>query len=62
MKPDQKPIWSIPFPAITICTETKAKSSVIKFKEVYRKMTPGKRPFNVTPDEYDYCQFSKGNP
>lgn len=53
ISPYQKPIWDIPFPAITICTETKAKSSEIKFKDVYRKLGTGKRPFsNVTPDEY----------
>lgn len=53
MSPYQKPIWDIPFPAITICTETKAKSSEFKFREVYQKLAPGKRPFNnITPDEY----------
>lgn len=54
MSPYQKPIWDIPFPAITICTESKAKSSQFKFKEVYQKVAPGKLPFtNITPEEYD---------
>lgn len=54
ISPFQKPIWEIPFPAITICTETKAKSSEIIFKDVFRKLGSGKRPFsNLSPDEYD---------
>lgn len=54
MSPYEKPIWDIPFPAITICTETKTKSE-FKFKDVYGRLSPGKRPFtNITPDEYDF--------
>ncbi|KAJ6633490.1 Pickpocket protein 28, partial [Pseudolycoriella hygida] len=57
ISPNQKPIWDIPFPAITICTETKAKSNAIKFSEVYRKLVPGKRPFTkVTPTELETMQ------
>lgn len=35
MAESPRPIWDIPFPAITICPETKAKSSVLNFTEVY---------------------------
>ncbi|XP_037031883.1 pickpocket protein 28-like isoform X1 [Bradysia coprophila] len=52
ISPYQKPIWDIPFPAITICTETKSKASEFKFSEVYGRLSNGKQPFtNVTPEE-----------
>lgn len=32
------PVWQIPFPAVTICPETKALSRYINFTEVYSQM------------------------
>lgn len=29
------PVWQIPFPAVTICPETKSKQSVFNFTEAY---------------------------
>lgn len=54
ISPYQKPIWDIPFPAITICTETKSKASEFRFSEVYGRLSNGKQPFtNVTTEEYE---------
>lgn len=41
------PIWHIPFPAITICPETKAKSSVLNFTEVYQMYQKEKSYKNI---------------
>lgn len=30
-----QPIWDIPFPAITICPETKAKTAIVNFTDAY---------------------------
>lgn len=37
-----EPIWEIPFPAITICPETKTKTSIFNFTEYYQMSTKGK--------------------
>lgn len=29
------PVWQIPFPAVTICPETKAKTGLLNFTEIY---------------------------
>lgn len=33
------PIWQIPFPAVTICPDTKTISSVANFTDLYWKMS-----------------------
>lgn len=33
------PVWQIPFPAVTICPETKATMEYVNFTEDYRKVT-----------------------
>lgn len=35
----QTPIWQIPFPAVTICPETKAKSSVYDISDGFYNFT-----------------------
>lgn len=32
------PVWQIPFPAVTICPETKARSEYLNFSQVYFQM------------------------
>lgn len=54
ISPYQKPIWDIPFPAITICTETKSKSSEFQFKNVFQRITPRQPITSLTPDEYEF--------
>ncbi|XP_077285587.1 pickpocket protein 28-like isoform X2 [Arctopsyche grandis] len=31
------PVWQVPFPAITICSETKARQSIYNFTEIYHR-------------------------
>ncbi|XP_050098493.1 pickpocket protein 28-like [Anopheles aquasalis] len=38
------PIWDIPFPAVTICPETKALSQYINFTRVYSRINETHRP------------------
>lgn len=46
-----QPIWNIPYPAVTICPETKAKSKLINFTDVYHIMNEQKQPpYNVTQE------------
>ncbi|XP_037032181.1 pickpocket protein 28-like [Bradysia coprophila] len=46
------PIWEIPFPAVTICPETKADTSQLNFTDVFHKMkSAGKPPYNITDKE-----------
>lgn len=33
------PVWQIPFPAVTVCPETKARQSVFNFTEMFWKLT-----------------------
>ena len=33
------PVWHIPFPAVTICSETKTQKDIISFTEIYRKLS-----------------------
>lgn len=33
-----EPIWEIPFPAITICPETKSKQTVLNLTRVYHNL------------------------
>lgn len=37
-----EPVWEIPFPAITICPETKSKKSVFNFTRVYHLLMKAK--------------------
>lgn len=47
------PVWEIPFPAVTICPETKANISMLNFTAVYHEMLrEQKPPYNLTADEY----------
>lgn len=46
------PVWEIPFPAVTICPETKAKTDYINFTAAYHMMLEaGHPPYNMTADE-----------
>lgn len=36
------PVWQIPFPAVTICTETKSRQTYFNFTDIYWKY-------------YDFC-------
>lgn len=46
-----QPIWNIPYPAVTICPETKAKSEFINFTDIYHIMMEQKEPpYNITPE------------
>ena len=47
------PVWEIPFPAITICPETKVTNDDLAFTKAYTTIvstTPGE-PYNLTTDE-----------
>lgn len=37
-----EPVWEIPFPAITICPETKAKTTVFNFTRYYHLLMKSK--------------------
>lgn len=46
-----QPIWDIPFPAVTICPETKAKTSHINFTDAYHiLMEANGPPYNLTDE------------
>lgn len=45
------PIWEIPFPAVTICPETKAKQSVFNFTEAYHNMLDANQMLTNLTDE-----------
>ncbi|XP_037031858.1 pickpocket protein 28-like isoform X2 [Bradysia coprophila] len=46
------PVWEIPFPAVTICPETKANMSQLNFTHVYHQIAATlKPPFNITDEE-----------
>jgi acid-sensing ion channel, other len=46
------PIWQIPFPAVTICPETKAKSSMLNITEIYHMIVEGNDTlYNLTEPE-----------
>ena len=46
-------VWTIPFPAVTICPETKVKKSNLDFTKCHKtiKNTPPGESFNLTDDE-----------
>jgi amiloride-sensitive sodium channel len=35
---DPAPVWKVPFPAITICPETKIKQRIYNFTDYYHKV------------------------
>ena len=47
------PVWQIPFPAITICPETKATNYFLNFTKAYNtiRKTEAGQPFNLTNEE-----------
>lgn len=48
-----QPIWDIPFPAVTICPETKAKTSFVNFTDAYHAlMDDNGPPINLTGEMY----------
>lgn len=48
-------IGMVPFPALTVCTQTKFSSKNFNYTDVYRRMfkLDGKDTQNVTKDEYE---------
>lgn len=46
------PVWEIPFPAVTICPETKAKVELLNFTSAYHTMNEATTPpYNMTDEE-----------
>lgn len=46
------PVWAIPFPAVTICPETKTYMDKLNFTDAYNVMKDaGVPPYNMTDDE-----------
>ncbi|XP_050294515.1 pickpocket protein 28-like isoform X2 [Anthonomus grandis grandis] len=43
------PVWQVPFPAITVCSETKARQRAYNFTEYYHRMQSAEN--NMTEDE-----------
>ncbi|XP_036336958.1 pickpocket protein 28 [Rhagoletis pomonella] len=43
------PVWQIPFPTVTVCTETKGRQRVFNFTEIYWRITD--KLNNVTDEE-----------
>lgn len=53
------PVWEIPFPAVTICPETKSYMNKLNFTDVYHTMAAANEtPYNLTDDEYVMKRFS----
>lgn len=51
------PVWEIPFPAVTICPETKANISMLNFTNNYHHMmTLMKPPYNISESEMSLMQ------
>lgn len=48
------PVWQIPFPAVTMCPETKAQSELFNYTATYHlinQITYGNSSYNLTDDE-----------
>ncbi|XP_077285517.1 pickpocket protein 28-like [Arctopsyche grandis] len=45
------PVWQIPFPAVTICSETRVRQSVFNYTDAYHK-TRTKKNVSFTEEEY----------
>ncbi|XP_060522631.1 pickpocket protein 28-like isoform X2 [Cylas formicarius] len=48
------PVWQVPFPAVTVCSETKAKQTKYNFTENYHRMISS----NNTMTEHEKKQFA----
>jgi hypothetical protein len=46
---EKLPIYQIPFPAVTICPETKAKKSIVNVTDAYHNII-----YNLTEYQYDH--------
>lgn len=44
------PVWDIPFPAVTICPETKTKSYIFNFTKVFNHVVEGVVLDNTTEE------------
>lgn len=46
------PVWEIPFPAVTICPETKTKMDFLNFTSAYHTMNDaGVPPYNMSDEK-----------
>lgn len=46
------PVWEIPFPAVTICPETKTNTSMLNFTEIYHELINSQPPYsNLSSEE-----------
>lgn len=45
------PVYAIPFPAITICPETKTYVRLFNFTEMYHVVNGNKPPYNASDEE-----------
>lgn len=51
------PVWEIPFPAVTICPETKANVSMLNFTDIYHEMMYAETPpYNISDEVYHRMQ------
>nr|XP_019536370.2 pickpocket protein 28-like [Aedes albopictus]XP_019556891.1 pickpocket protein 28-like [Aedes albopictus] len=47
------PVWQIPFPAVTICPETKAKTQYLNFTSLYHLVQNETEKESLDPESYD---------
>ncbi|GAB0099479.1 pickpocket protein 28 [Sergentomyia squamirostris] len=45
------PVWQIPFPAVTICPETKSKREFLNYTEVYHLFRSAEPEYNLTDEQ-----------
>uniref|UniRef100_T1GJ31 Uncharacterized protein n=1 Tax=Megaselia scalaris TaxID=36166 RepID=T1GJ31_MEGSC len=50
------PVWQIPFPAVTVCPETKARQTVFNFTKVYADMTNKAINYTLSDEESSYLE------
>nr|XP_053610910.1 pickpocket protein 28-like [Plodia interpunctella] len=50
------PVWQIPYPAVTVCLETKAKASVFNFTDNYHKYNRSGVGSNMTEQDKEYFE------
>ncbi|KAF2903795.1 hypothetical protein ILUMI_02372 [Ignelater luminosus] len=53
----QTPIWKIPFPAVTICSEIKAKKSRFNYTDIYIKKKKGEPITAKEEQEFEYMSL-----
>lgn len=47
------PVWEIPFPAVTICPETKSYIDMLNFTDVFHAMLQQQKPpYNFSDETY----------